>query len=295
MRFGLLADGRTIDETVEAGRRAKSEGFASVWFTNQFSLDALMVAAIVGREVPGIEVGTAVVPTFPRHPHVMAQLAKTAQLAAGGRLCLGIGLSHQLVIEGMFGLSYDKPARHMREYLSTLVPLLREGNVSYAGDVYTVRSPLDIDITPPDVIVAALGPAMLRIAGELSDGTVTWMTGINTLADYIVPTIASAAADAGRPAPRVVAALPVAVGDAGELRQRADAEFRGYATLPSYRAMLDREGAAGAADVAIVGDEPTLANAVRRLSDAGVTDFVTILFGSDDTKERTRAALRGLL
>lgn len=295
MRLGLLATGRTIDDAVEEGRRAKADGFASVWFNNTFSLDALTLAALVGREVDGIEIGTAVVPTYPRHPHAMAQQAKTVQQAAGGRFCLGIGLSHQMVIESMFGLSFEKPARHMREYLSVLVPLLHDGSVSFAGEVYQVKSPLDIDVTPPDVIVAALGPTMLRIAGELSDGTVTWMTGPKTLAEYIVPSITKAAADAGRQAPRIVAALPVSVGDTEASRERASRDFGGYGVLPSYRAMLDREGAAGAADVAIVGDEDAVASTVKGLQDAGVTDFVAILYGPDENRDRTREVLRGVV
>jgi 5,10-methylenetetrahydromethanopterin reductase len=295
MRLGLMSAGRTFDDAVEAGRQAKADGFASLWFNNIFALDALTLAAVVGREVEGLEIGTAVVPTYPRHPHAMAQQAQSVQAASGGRLCLGIGLSHQMVIESMFGMSFDKPARHMREYLSVLMPLLHDRAVDFTGDVFRVRAPLDIDVAAPDVVVAALGPAMLKIAGQLADGTVTWMTGAKTLADYIVPTINEAAAEAGRKAPRIVAALPVSVSEPEVGRQGAEEEFGFYGMLPSYRAMLDREGAQGPGDVAVVGDEEVVASAVRNLRDAGVSDFVAIVYGSGDSRRRTREVLRSLL
>jgi F420-dependent oxidoreductase-like protein len=210
---------------------------------------------------------------------------------------LGIGLSHQIVVEGMWGMSYDKPVRHMREYLSILMPLLNDGNVSFAGETLTMHGPATV-ANPPrvPVMIAALGPAMLRLAGSMTDGTVTWMTGPATLADHIVPSIAKAAADAGRPAPRIGASLPMALTDDPDgARETAAAEFAVYGALPSYRAMLDREGAAGPADVAIVGDEAALRAAVTRLADAGVTDFIPAVFGDSDTQHRTRALLASML
>jgi 5,10-methylenetetrahydromethanopterin reductase len=208
----------------------------------------------------------------------------TAQAACGGRFTLGIGLSHQIVIESMFGLSYKAPAKQMEEYLQVLVPLLQGKPAAFQGDLYRVNAGLQVpDGTPVPTLVAALGPRMLEIAGRLADGTATWMTGRQTLAEHTVPTITRAAADAGRPAPRIVAALPVAItNDPAGAREAGDKMFQMYGSLPSYRAMLDREGAAGPGDVAIVGDEATVRSAFADLRDAGVTDFAAALYPADD-------------
>ncbi len=297
MRIGLGSlGGSSVDGVVADARRAAEAGFASVWLSNVFAVDAITACAVAGREVDGIELGTFVVPTFPRHPHAMAQQAATADDACRGRFVLGIGLSHQVVIESMLGLSFEAPARHMREYLSVLMPLLREGQAAHQGEVYRVNAPLErARPEGPPVVVAALGPVMLRIAGELADGTATWMTGPRTLADHIVPRITEAAEAAGRPAPRVVAGLPVCVTtDPDAARERASRVFAVYGGLPSYRAMLDREGVEGPAGVAIVGDEEAVGAAVRRMADAGVTDFNAALFGSDDENARTREVLLAL-
>src|SRR3954464_5476377 len=178
MEIAMGIGGRTVDELVEQARRVADDGFTSAWTANIFGLDAITALAIVGREVPGVRVGTAVTPTFPRHPHAMAQQALTAWQATNGRFTLGIGLSHQIVIEAMFGLSFDKPAKHMREYLSVLLPLLREGNVAFDGELYRVHAPLERagDASGPEVLLAAMAPVMLRLAGEVADGTILWMT-----------------------------------------------------------------------------------------------------------------------
>ena len=295
MHIGIGVDGRSISTAVEGTREAAEAGFDSVWFANIFGIDAITACAVAGAQVPNISLGTAVVPTFPRHPFAMAQQAVTAQDAAGGRFVLGIGLSHQVVIESMLGLSFDRPARHMREYLSVLMPLLREGKVSFTGDLYSVRANLERPSGGPPVLVAALGPAMLKLTGELADGTVTWVTGTKTLADHIVPSLTAAAEAAGRPAPRVVAGLPVCLtSDADRAREQAAGVFQVYGQLPSYRAMLDREGAEGPADVAIVGDEQAVRDGVRRLAEAGVTTFNAAVFGERDERDRTRALLAEL-
>jgi len=300
MRIGLFggdAAGRTVDQVVADARAAERDGFALYVMAQVFGLDSLTTLAIVGREVPRIELATGVVPTYPRHPFVLAQQALTVQAATGGRLTLGIGLSHQIVVESMWGLSFDKPLRHMREYLSVLLPLVHEGAVSYAGETFTTNGTLDVaGRTPPTVVVAALGPKMLELAGSVADGTATWMTGVETLGSYTVPTITAAAERAGRPAPRVVASLPVVVtDDAAAAHERAATDFQVYGMLPSYRAMLDREGAAGPADVAIVGDEATVTKALGRLADVGVTDFVASIFGTREERACTRQLLQSLL
>ena len=284
MRIGIGGGGGTIEAAVESVREARDAGYSSAWFSNIFGLDGMTACAVAGREVPDITVGTFVVPTYSRHPLYMAQQAMTTQAATGGRFTLGIGLSHQIVIEGMLGLSFEKPARHMREYLEVLMPILEEGPVDFSGDVYRVNNtfaPLErMGTTPPKVVVAALGPVMLELAGRLTDGTATWMTGPHTIADHIAPTIRQAASEAGRPDPMVIAGVPVSVTDDPDAA-RAEAEnvFAIYGTLPSYRAMLDREGAAGPGDIAVVGDEDTVRKGLAAYAEAGVTDLNVAPFG----------------
>lgn len=299
MRMGIFGGdtaNRTIDDVVADARKAETDGFASYWLPQIFGMDAISVLAIVGREVPRIELGTAVVPTYPRHPMMLAQQALTTQAAAGGRFVLGIGLSHQIVIENMFGMSFAKPARHMREYLAILAPLVRTGAVEYDGETLSAHGTVSVaDATPCPILLAALAPRMLELAGAIGDGTITWMTGPATLADHTIPTITAAARAAGRPAPRVCTSLPVCVtDDISGARERAAQEFSVYGMLPSYRAMLDREGAAGPADVAIVGDAAKVKDAVAQLADIGVTDFAPALFGSRADRAVTREVLVSL-
>lgn len=271
-------------------QQLEARGFASAWMANIFGLDAIGALGVVGQATKRIELGTAVVPTYPRHPFAIAQQAITTQAAAGGRFVLGIGLSHQIVIEQMLGLSYEKPARHMKDYLAVLGPLLRGEPVDHHGPQYQVRGALDVPGgTPCPVLVAALGPVMLRLAGEHSDGTVTWMTGRQTLEGHIGPRLRKAAQAAGRPEPRVVAGFPIAVTrKPDEARELAGKLFQMYGQLPSYRAMLDREGVAGPAEIAMVGDEGTLAKELAGLRDAGVTDFNAACFPAEEgAVERT--------
>jgi F420-dependent oxidoreductase-like protein len=228
---------------------------------------------------------------------VLAGQALSTQAATGGRLTLGIGLSHQIVIEGMWGYSFDKPARHMREYLSALLPLLRGESAAVEGETLKAMGNVSVPgASAPPVLLAALAPRMLELAGAVADGTVTWMTGVKTLESHVVPSITAAAEKAGRPAPRVAASLPVCVtADVDAARERAAKQFSVYGHLPSYRAMLDREGADGPADVAIVGDEDTVSAAVRQLADAGTTDFAGAVYGSAEERARgidVLAALR---
>lgn len=280
MRIGVMsgatggADG-TIDGLVKRCQELESRGFDSVWMANIFGLDAIGALGIVGRETERIELGTAVVPSYPRHPMAIAQQALTTQAASGGRFTLGIGLSHQIVIESMMGLSYDKPARHMREYVSVLAPLLRKENVSFQGDQYRVSGAIDVsDAAPVPLLVAALGDHMLKIAGSMTDGTILWMTGPDTIENHIGPKLREAASEAGRGEPRIVAGFPfLLTNDPETARQRIGEALAMYGTLPSYRAMLDKEGAAGPADISIVGDEKALDAALDRLRDIGVTDF----------------------
>ncbi len=282
------------DGLIEQARQAEADGFASGWFANIFGIDAIMAAAMCARETSRIELGTAVVPTYPRHPVAMAQQALSAQAIAKGRFALGIGLSHQVVIEMMFGLSFAKPYSHMREYLEVLVPLIREGAVSHMGDEFRVNVPqLGVHGGGPcPILVAALAPKMLALTGKVADGTITWMTGPKTIRDHTAPRLNEAAAAAGRPKPRVVVGLPIAVTThVDAARESAARGFQIYGTLPSYRAMLDREGAEGPGDVVIAGDESAVGEQLQALAAAGATDYLAVPFrvdGDDDSIARTR-------
>jgi F420-dependent oxidoreductase-like protein len=302
MRIGIFGGdtaGRTVDDVVAEAAQVDRDGFDSYWLPQIFGLDTLTVLALVGRDVARVELGTAVVPTYPRHPMVLAQQAMTVQVVSGNRLALGIGLSHQMLVEGVWGLSFEKPVRHMREYLEILDSMVRTGAVDFDGETLHAHGAFRVQGAEPfPVLVAALGEKMLELAGRAADGTLTWMTGPDTLERHTIPTITRAAEAAGRPAPRIAAGLPVLVTDdvpAG--RERAASVFKMYGAIPSYRAMLDREGAAGPADVAIVGDEATVRAALTHLAGLGVTDLVAVEFASHRSPDRarTRDLLRSLL
>jgi 5,10-methylenetetrahydromethanopterin reductase len=301
--FGGLTSSASTDEVVAGVRTAQDQGFASYWVPQVFGHDALTLIAVAGRETGtsgrgGIELGTAVVPAYPRHPVALAAQALTVQHVTGGRLTLGIGLSHEPVVEHMFGMSFDRPLRYMREYLDILMPLVEDRAVSSRGEVLSSDVALDLPATAPvPVVVAALGPRMLALAGARTAGTITWMTGPQTIETHTAPAIRAAAEGAGNPEPRVACCLPICVtDDVDRARERASKAFSIYGQLPSYRAMLDREGVEGPADVAIVGGEGVVEDRVRALGDAGVTDFVAVEFGSGpDEARRTRDVLRSLL
>lgn len=301
MRIGIFSgstnDG-TLDQLVAEATDVEAQGFHSFWVSQIFGHDALTVLAVIGREVPRIELGTGVVPTYPRHPMMLAQQALTVNAAAGGRLALGIGLSHQIVVENMWGMSYAKPVRHLREYLSVLMPMVEGQPVSFDGEEFQVHAGVSAPgTTRPGVFVAALGEQMLRVTAALADGTVTWCTGPETLRTHIVPTLTAAAEAAGRPTPRIISALPVCVtGDRPSALARAAALFQMYGFLPSYRAMLDKEGAAGPEDIAIVGNAAEVGDRIRALADVGITDFTAAEFGGNpDEVAETRQVLQSLL
>jgi len=279
MRIGVMSGAEApmpLEGYIERARAIEASGLDDLWMANTFSFDAVSTLGLVGHQVPRIGIGTAVTPTYPRHPTALAQQALTTAAMTGNRFTLGIGLSHKVLIEDMLGLSYARPAAHMRAYLEVLMPLLRGERVQVGNPFFDVAG-VALD-TPgasmPKVLVAALGPAMLRIAGELADGTTLWMVGEKTLLEHIMPRLRRAAEAAGRPSPSVVMALPVAVvNDVGAAREKVAQSLTVYGQLPSYRAMLDREGAAGPVDLAILGDEKLLMAALDRFADLGVSHF----------------------
>jgi F420-dependent oxidoreductase-like protein len=272
--LGSRSEG-TIDGVVQRVIDAETRGFDSLWMTNAFGFDAITALGMAGRQTRRIELGTAVVPTYPRHPVVMAQQALTTQSGTGGRFTLGIGLSHESMVSGALGLPFERPARHMREYLEVLLPLLESKPTSVDGELFHVRARVMTgEIPRVPVVVAALGPRMLKLAGELADGTITSWVAVRTLETHIAPRITKAAADAGRPSPRIVIGLPISLcSDPDGARDRFAPSVTSYGALPSYAAMFDIEGVERPADVALFGDEATLGKALDQLADAGATDF----------------------
>lgn len=258
---------------------AEQAGFASAWLPQVGTVDALMALALAGRDTSRIELGTAVVPTYPRHPTVLAEQALTVQDATGNRLALGVGLSHKFFIENSLGLDYSQPIPHTREYLTILNGLLAGEVVRFKGEQYNVKAQIVVgSATRPPVLVAALGPAMLRLCGRLADGTITWMGGLSYLSGVAIPTMSAAAAAAGRPAPRFVAMVPVLLSDdvaAG--RDVVNETFQMYGQIPSYRATLDRGGAGQPADVAVIGDADAITAALAEYAAIGVTDFAAVV------------------
>jgi F420-dependent oxidoreductase-like protein len=257
------------------------------------------VLAAAMHEVSDIKVASGVIPIQNQHPMLMAQRALTLNQIAGGRFTLGVGVTHRAVTEGMWGISWDRSVRRLSEYLDGLLPLLAGEQVNATGEMLTTRGALQIpDVRTPEVYVAALGPQMLRLTGRRTAGTITWMTGPKTLKEHIGPTMRTAAAEAGRPdgAVKVAAALPVAVtDDVTAVRSLAAEQFAMYGHLPSYRAMLDREGYAGPEDAALIGDEATVRERLDEVRTAGVDEFVAIPFDpSAEGQDRTRTCLRSL-
>ncbi len=296
--FSGVTGGGGLAAVLADAKAAQEAGFPSYWMPQIVQqAEAMMIISAMAPQVPDIRFGTSVVPTYPRHPMVMAEQAMTASMVSGGRFTLGIGLSHQVVVEGMWGHSWSKPVRHAKEYLEALIPLLDGEAVSFAGETLTARGKLEVRAERPPVVFAALGPQMLKLAGARCDGTITWMTGAKTLGSLTVPTISEAASDAGRPAPEIVAGMPIWVTDDVDAARTAAAEtFAIYGQLPSYRAMLDREGLGGPEDLAIIGDEAECAGRVDELAAAGTTQFIASEFASDaDGRQRTRAFLASRL
>ncbi|HVV22723.1 MAG TPA: TIGR03564 family F420-dependent LLM class oxidoreductase [Pseudonocardiaceae bacterium] len=301
MQIGLtVGDVRgpaTLAMVLDQVRVAARAGFATAWSSQALGWDALTTIAVAGAAVTDIAVGTAVVPVPQRHPIALAGQALTVQAAVAGRLTLGVGAGIGAMVEAMFGLPTDRPVLRMREYLTVLGPLLRGDSVDYHGETLTAVGTVSVSgsVPAPSVLVAAMGPRMVRMAGELADGAATWMTGPKALAERIVPAIATAAAGAGRPAPRIVAGLPVCVTNTAEdVRARIAEQFALAAQVSEYRATLDREGATGPQDVAIVGTEAEVARALTRFHDAGVTEFMASPYGTTDEQDRTVGLLAEL-
>lgn len=286
----------TLDERIALVQSFAAAGFSSVYPVAQTDWDNLTELAVIGRSVKDVRLGTSIVQTIPRHPLVLASQVLSVQAATGNRLTLGIGPGAEPIIEGVFGLPYDSPARHTRAFLTVLVPLLRGDDVAHRGEAFTINGSVGMPGAElPTVLLSALGPVMFRIAGELADGTITTWTGPKSLTDHVVPTIRAAAEAAGRPHPRIVSEAVISVtDDVAATRAYMDETFGFFTGLPSYRAMLDREGAGSISDVAIIGNAEEIARQFRRYADAGVDELVAVPAGPEQDRARTVEVLAGL-
>ena len=296
MELGIFGSSRNIDDLKKQVQEANTLGYSTFWTPQIFNLDALTALAVIAESVEGIRLGTSVIPTYPRHPMMLAQQALTVNQVSNGRLDLGIGLSHKPVVEGMWGISFDAPVGHMSDYLQILMALLHDGTISYGGKHLTSRGGIDVPADAPPVLVAALGPQMLKLVGRVADGTVTWMTGPETIRNHVSPIINAAAEEAGRPVPQVIAAVPVCItSDLDIAQEYAKRDFGFYGDLPSYRAMLEREGLANSWDIALSGSFEEVAEGLQKYSDSGGTQVVAAVYGPDEAREQTVSELAKLM
>ena len=287
MRILAPPTGTTLADKVDSIERLESDGFAGSFVASP-THDAPTVLTLAGERTAQIELGTFVLPTYTRHPVTMAQLALTLNTAVGGRFTLGIGLSHRVVIADSWGLSFDNVVRHMREYLEVLQPLLRGEVVHHEGEEFRIHSQVDLpDAEAPSVLVAALGPQMLRVTGRLADGTALWLAGAKWIEEVVVPEMGGAAQAEGRPDPRIIAGVPIVItANPDAARERIAKAFAMYNTLPSYQRVIQGSGAEGPEGVAIVGGEEEVERELRRWRDLGVTDFYAACDGVDAEERR---------
>ncbi len=298
MRIGLTGGGATADRIVQQAVEAEADGFTSLWYASAVFGDPLVAIALAGRATTTIELGTSVLQTYTCHPVLQANRAASTAAAMGrAGLTLGVGPSHHTVIEGAYGLSYKHVGAHTEEYVTVLGALLRGEGVHHSGTHFRVNIPV---VTPPPqpvrVMLSALAPRLLRVAGELTGGTILWMANARSIETHVAPRINAAATAAGRTAPRIVAGLPVAVhDDVAEARATAAKTFSGYGELPNYRRILDIGDAPGPGDAAIVGDETSVTAQIQTLLDAGATDVWAAPFPVGDDRAASRTRTRALL
>ncbi|MEV5834941.1 LLM class F420-dependent oxidoreductase [Nocardia sp. NPDC052112] len=304
MRIGVMIGPEKGDSARKLARMlddiewAESAGLDTAWIPQiPTDFDALITIALMGRKTTRIELGTAVVPLQAQHPIALARQALSAQAAAGGRLALGVGPSHHWIVRDMLGLPYAKPAAYTRDYLDVLTAGLRgPGQVDIENDSFTVHNPLDLGpVAPVPLLIAALGPVMLRIAGEQADGTILWMADERAVADHVVPKITKAAAEAGRPAPRIVAGLPVCLCAPSEVdaaKARANRILGEAEVSPNYQRLLEQGAASDIGDICVAGDERAIATGLRRFADAGATDLSVRLLPIGDTRDELIASKR---
>ncbi|AJC61233.1 LLM class F420-dependent oxidoreductase [Streptomyces sp. 769] len=283
-----------IDASVQLAREAAAAGLRSVWFGQTFGADSPQLAAIAGREVPGLHVGTSAIPVFGRHPLVVSSQAQTAQAATHGRYHLGLALGTKLLTEGGFGIPFERPIARLREFLTALRQLTETGSADFHGELLTATTPVPARVPGAEsgvpLLVAAMGPQALRVSGELADGILPYLAGPRALAEHIVPAVTAAAEAAGRPAPRIVALVNgVVTDDVEAVRAKVAENLRFYEQVPSYARSIELSGGRRAVDVAVIGDEKAVAAEVQRYRDAGATEvvFVGTEVAGDADRRRT--------
>jgi len=302
MRYGINGSGRMLAHGVAGVREdmaaAESAGFSSYWVAQVGLIDALTLIGAHGDTGSPMELGTAVISTWERHPHMLAAQALTTQALVGDRLVLGIGVNHQPHVEQSLRLPWHKPIRHMLDYLTILTDLLTTGRASFQGEVWSFDGEgVKPSTGVPKVMIAALGTQMLEVAGRRTNGTILWCVGPKTIRSHIAPIINEAAASAGRPAPAIVCSIPVWVtDDPASARAFLGTILADYASLPSYRAMMDIEGVEGLGELSIVGSEDFVRDALGEIDGSGATDFTPVpMGGNPDEEARTMSVLTDAL
>lgn len=296
MNIGISGGARSVDRIIEQVTSAEESGFTSIWFPGAVNGDPLLAMSRAASLTGRIELGTAILQTYPTHPVAMAGRIEAAVMAAGRSLTIGLGPSHDQAVETMYGMSYDRPGTHTEDYLSILMPILRGESVDHVGEQLSAKAgPVELD-SPVQVLIAALAPRMLRVAGSLADGTITWMADAEAVRSHVVPRITRAAEASGRWSPRVVVGVPVAVDDdLDAARDAAVAQYGFYGRLPNYQRILSRGKAAGPEEVALIGPEEIVADGVRELFEAGATDVWAAPFPVGEDRRASRARTRDLL
>jgi F420-dependent oxidoreductase-like protein len=280
-----------VAQLVAEAEAAEAAGFTSIWVPQvPGDFDAFTAITLMGRATARIELATAVVPIQTRHPVAMAQATLSNQAVCEGRFTLGLGTSHHWIIEDMLGLPYERPAHLMRSYLQVLNAALRgPGTVDVENDDYRVHSPIDVtDWTPTPVLLAALGPVMLRVAGEHTSGTILWMADERAVAEHVVPRITKAAAEAGNPAPRVVVGVPIAIcsnDEVADARAHANRVLGQAEFSPNYQRLLARGDATTMGHILAAGDESAVVRRLRAFRDAGATDLAVRLLPVGPNRE----------
>lgn len=303
MRIGLTSWASSVDVLIQQAVDAEADGFTSLWYASGVSGDPLVAMALAGRATERIELGTAVLQTYPCHPLLQAnRIASVTKAMGRPGLTLGLGPSHDAVIHDAYGLSYDQPGANTEEYVRIVAALLRGETVDIDGDHWVTHSAgrMVAPDHPVPVLVSALGPRLLRVAGEVAHGTILWLASAKVIETHVAPRINEAAAAAGRPAPRIVAGLPVAVHDDADAARAAQARAAAlYASRPNFQRVVDLDGAASPADTAVVGDEASVTRQLQTLVDAGATDVHAAIFPVGDDPQasirRTRELLASLV
>lgn len=294
--FGDKDEDINVEDIVAEAQRVRDDGLSGYWVPQQWDTEPISLISMLAPQVPDIEMVASVIPIHSRHPLIAAQETVTVQMLTGGRFTLALGVGHKDTARKRWGCDFEHPVARLQEYLGIVLPLVREGRVEFSGEIYSSTARLRRCRPWPEtnVLVGAMGPNMLRLAGQVADGTVTWLCGLAGLRDHVVPTITAAAAEAGRPSPRVVAMLPLCVtADEADARQRIAAAWAPYQMRATYQKALARSGATDAGVISLAGSSAAVSDALDEFAAAGVTDFVAVpMAASERELDDIRSVLR---